>query len=66
MNIEELSVQLENAVDNLFVLWLVYEEERIEHTTMSNALRAAYDHLSNISQAITGIIEKCPTTEDTE
>lgn len=60
MNLEELSMQLENAVDNLFVMWLAHEEERIEHTTMSNALRATYDHLNNISQAITGIVANCP------
>ena len=59
MNLEELSTQLENAVANLFVMWLAHEEERIEHTSMSNALRATYDHLNNISQAITGIVENC-------
>ncbi|MBR2310495.1 MAG: hypothetical protein IKA47_08205 [Oscillospiraceae bacterium] len=60
MNLEELSTQLENAVANLYILWLAHEEERFEHTMMSNALRATYDHLNNIAQAVAGIVASCP------
>lgn len=60
MSLEELSAQLENAVDNLYIMWLAHKEECVEHTTMSNALQATYDHLNNISQAITGIVGNCP------
>ena len=60
MNLEELSIQMENAVENLYIMWLTCEEGRVEHVTMSNALKATYDHLNNIAKAITGIVEKCP------
>lgn len=60
MNLEELSAQLEQAVDNLFIMWLTYEEGRVAHSVMSNALHATYEHLNNISLAITGIVENCP------
>lgn len=60
MNLEELSAQLEQAVDNLFIMWLTYEEGRVAHSVMSNALHATYEHLNNISLAITDIVEKLP------
>lgn len=60
MNLEELSAQLEQAVDNLFIMWLACEEDRVVHSVMSSALYASYEHLNNISQAITGIVENCP------
>lgn len=60
MNLEELSIQLENAVENLYIMWIAHEEERVEHVIMSNALKATYDHLNNIAQAITNIVADCP------
>lgn len=59
MNLEELSMQLENAVESLYIMWLTHEEGRVGHVVMSNALKANYDHLYNISKAITGIVENC-------
>lgn len=54
----DLSIQLENAVDNLFVLWLSFEEDRIEHRTLSNAMRATYNHMNDLAEAITEIVAK--------
>lgn len=54
----DLSIQLENAVDNLFVIWLEFEEDRVEHRTLSNALRATYAHLNDIAKTITDIVAK--------
>ena len=60
MNLEELSMQLEQAVDNLFVVWLTYDEGCVKHSVMSNALKATCAHINNIAKAITGIVENCP------
>jgi len=54
----DLSIQLENAVDNLFVLWLSFEEDHIEHRTFSNAMRATYNHMNDLAEAITEIVAK--------
>lgn len=54
----DLSTNLENAVDNLFVMWLEFEEDRVEHRTLSNAMRATYAHLNDLAKAITDIVAK--------
>ena len=54
----DLSINLENAVDNLFVIWLEFEEDRVEHRTLSNAMRATYAHLNDLAKAITDIVAK--------
>lgn len=52
----DLSTHLENAVDNLFVIWLEFEEDRVEHRTLSNAMRATYNHMNDLAEAITEIV----------
>ena len=54
----DLSTNLENAVDNLFLIWLEFEEDRVEHRILSNAMRATYTHLNDLAKAITNIVAK--------
>ena len=54
----DLSIHLENAVDNLFEIWLEFEEDRVEHRTLSNAMRATYTHMNDLAKAITDIVAK--------
>ena len=51
-SLTERAAEFVNATENLHIVWLAFEEERVEKVKLSNALKSVSDHLNELAKKL--------------
>ena len=51
-SLTERAAELVNATENLQIIWLAFEEGKVENRKLSNALKSVSDHLSELANVL--------------
>ena len=51
-NFTERAAELVNATENLQIIWLAFEEGKVENRKLSNALKSVSDHLNELANVL--------------